>query len=646
MPSKLKQVNPWFSYCTDAMFTAYDPPSALTLATALVSPISPGRPIPHSSAPVPSPTIDPGARQTVHGDTSEPLPAEVPTVDQPKATMSAVQAPSKDLGAERLRQSQTSSSSAESGGSIRGGKDPQQNGDLKQGGDSKSVEDPKQTSDPNQSNILKQGNDKSGDPGQRSKSNPYNDPNQADDSQGSNQNAGPEPQIDTKQNIDAITVSELTEGLVKTTNNQVVQPLSYGISFDGTTVTPGVSPITVSGTMIHFDASTLVIGAPSLPMASEDSGSIITTIAGHAIIAVSDAIAVAGTTLIKGAPPTTLSGTPIHLGSSALVVGTSTVPLVTPVADLMTTTIAGQAITAAPNVVAVAGNTLDPGAPAITIGGTPLSLNIVGQFIIGSKTLAFASVIPETLTTNVAAHAITAAPNGVIVADTTLSPGAPGTTLDGTLISLDHASQLIIGSTTIPLQSAIATSIITTIGGQVITAVSSGITIASTALTPGAPGVTVGGTLISLDSAGQLIVGSKTLTLSSGNADVGGLIMGGIGAGAPPFEGSQPILTTISDGQVITADSTAPSMAGATLTPGTIGLGGLISAAFGSRGPFEPFKGDSPTPTQTNSSTGAVNDSNTGMQFFQGSATDVKGRSLWIKSIVSVVAMSILTYVC
>ena len=682
MPSKLKQVNSWFSYCTDAMFTAYDPPSALTVATALVSPISPGSPGTHPLVPAPSPTIDPGARQTVHGGASEPLPADVPTVDQPKATMSAAQAPSKDLGTQGLQPSQPPSNSVESNGNPRGGNGPQQNGDPKQGSVSNSVGDPKQASDPNQSNIPKQGNDESSDPGQELDSKPYNDPNQADDSQGSNQNAGPFSQSDSKQNN---VFSDLIEWQVKTINNQVVQPLSHGISIAGTTLTPGASPITVSGTMIHFDASALVIGASTVPVASVDPSSIITTIAGHVITAVPDVIAVAGTTLTRGAPPMTLSGTPILFGSSALVVGTSTVHLVTSVAEPITTTIAGQAITAAPNVVAIADSTLDPGAPATTIDGTLLSLNTAGQFIVGSKTLAFASAAPKTLTTNIAAQAITAAPNGIVVAGATLSPGAPGTTLDGTLISLDTASQLIIGSKTIPLQAAASASIITTIGGQVITAASNRITIASTALTPGASGVTVGGTLISLNTAGQLVVGSKTMTLSSASTNLGGLIMGGIGAEAPPSEGFEPITTTI-DGQVITADSTALAMAGATLTPGApgftingtlvslntaaqlvvgtqtvplkgetrspsneqnAGLGGLILGAFGSRGPFEPIiTGNLPSPTRVNFSTGAVNGTDTGMQYFKGSATTLIRGSLWIKSIVSVVVISVLAFVC
>lgn len=68
---------------------------------------------------------------------------------------------------------------------------------------------------------------------------------------------------------------------------------------------------------------------------------------------------------------------------------------------------------------------------------------------------------------------------------------------------------------------------ITTIGGQVITATPDKTSIGGTALTPGAPEVTVGGTLVSLDTAGQLILRSKIIALQSGSAGGSGEPTGG-----------------------------------------------------------------------------------------------------------------------
>ena len=375
--------------------------------------------------------------------------------------------------------------------------------------------------------------------------------------------------------------------------------------------------------------------------------------------------------MTRGAPLITVSGTPIHFGSSALVIGKSTVPLAPGTPTQMITTIAGQAITAVPSAVAIAGNTLNPGAPGTTIDGTILSLNTAGQLVVGSKTIPFGSKAPETMTTNIAGQVITAAPNAVAVAGTTLTPGAPGITLDGTLLSLDTASGLIVGSKTVPLGSASPKSIVTTIGGQVITAAPNGIAIGGTALTPGASGVSVGGTLVSLNTAGQLVVGSKTVTLPNGSTGLGGLLMGGLGLGAPS-EVAEPITTTI-DGQVITAGPTALVMAATTLTPGasgftidgtvislntaaqlvvgsktiplkSAGLGGLIMGGSGNGGSFGPFATNSPSPTQGNASTGAENGMSNGTRVFEGKAGNLQCSSSWNRVAVSVMAIPVLFY--
>ena len=424
------------------------------------------------------------------------------------------------------------------------------------------------------------------------------------------------PQNHAKQ-IDTNPFDDSTEGQAQTIDNQVVQPLAHGISIAGTTLTPG-------------------------------------------------------------APPITVSDIPIHFGPSALVVGTSTVPLAPALPAQIITNIAGQKITAASDTVAIAGNNLSPGAPGTAIDGTTLSLNTAGQLIVGSKTIPLASNVPETITTTVADQAITAAPSGIAVAGTTLKPGAPGTTFDGTLLSLDTASHLIVGSKTIPLSSASPNPIIITIGGQVITAALKNIAIAGTALTPGASGVTIGGTLVSLNIAGQLIIGSKTIALQSGTTGLRNFILGGLGA-VTPSEVADPLTTTI-DGHVITAGPTALAMAGTTLTPGAAGftingtlvslntaaqlvvgsktiplesenagssaqtadLAGLIMGAFGNGGPFARFASGSPALTRGNGSAGASNGTNPGIYVFGGEAARLNGGALWGGMAVSAVVLSVL----
>ena len=526
-----------------------------------------------------------------------PVPANVATLDQPKATTNAAPAPPKQEGPDPGSQPsdpaiQESPSPQPRPSAVKPNSDPKDVDGPQQGSD------PKQGNDPNKASDLKQVGGNGGQSGQEADPKPNIDPNQVD----------PDPQNDPNQTADD-PFNDFSEGQAKTINNQVVQPLSYGISIAGTTLTPEAPPITVSGTLIH-------------------------------------------------------------LGSSALIIGTSTVPLAPELPIQIITTIAGQIITAAPNAVAIAGSTLSSGAPGITIDGTIVSLDTAGQFIVGSKTIPLISKAPETIKTNVAGHAITAAPNAVTIAGTILTPGAPGVRFDGTLLSLDTASQLIVGPKTIPLQSASSNSITTTIDGQVVTAGPDKMSIGGTALTPGASGVTVGGTLVSLNTASQLIIGSKTVTLPS--------------AGAPSSGVDDPITTTI-DGQVITAGPTALAIAGTTLTPGapgftingtlvslntasqlvvgsetiplgsgrtgsngqTAGLGGLIMGGFGSGGPFRPFASNSPLSTsQGNLSATAGNGTGNGVQVFAGDAANIKGGFLRYHIGLSMTGMVVLAYMC
>lgn len=93
MPSQLKHVNPWFSFCDGGAFIAYDLPNFLNLEIALVLPKLPNDPKPH--APVPSPTIDPRSGQKGGLEKSKVVPANIATLDRPKATTNIASNPPK-----------------------------------------------------------------------------------------------------------------------------------------------------------------------------------------------------------------------------------------------------------------------------------------------------------------------------------------------------------------------------------------------------------------------------------------------------------------------------------------------------------------------------------------------------------------------
>ena len=126
------------------------------------------------------------------------------------------------------------------------------------------------------------------------------------------------------------------------------------------------------------------------------------------------------------------------------------------------------------------------------IGGTLISLNTAGQLVVDAKTIPFPSSIA--------------------------SLGEPG-----------HQPT-----------SGMSDALTTTIAGQAVTAAPTAVVFAGTTLTPGAPGKTIAGTLVSLNTAVQLVVGSKTVGLTGESAGLGGLIMGAFGANEPPDSNATP----------------------------------------------------------------------------------------------------------
>lgn len=77
----------------------------------------------------------------------------------------------------------------------------------------------------------------------------------------------------------------------------------------------------------------------------------------------------------------------------------------------------------------------------------------LGSLILGGLNDQSSPGVAEPFITTIAGHAITAASNAVDVAGITMHPGDPGMTVDGTAVALDKAHHLVIGSKTIPLTS-------------------------------------------------------------------------------------------------------------------------------------------------------------------------------------------------
>ena len=88
IPSKVLEIDPWFGNCTPMWFSAYDPPSALRPATALAPIITANDPQSLPVIPMPSPTLDLGARQTAAGENPPgPSPTQGQKSPSPEKTI-------------------------------------------------------------------------------------------------------------------------------------------------------------------------------------------------------------------------------------------------------------------------------------------------------------------------------------------------------------------------------------------------------------------------------------------------------------------------------------------------------------------------------------------------------------------------------
>lgn len=156
-----------------------------------------------------------------------------------------------------------------------------------------------------------------------------------------------------------------------------------GLVESGNTVTAGGPAALISGVSVSLGPSgNLVVGDTTTTLAGLTLPSVF-TVGGETLTANPTRFSVGGTTLSAGGPGITVNSTPISLGpSGSLLIGTSTVPLPIPTPAIVTTD--GQVFTVEQNgLVAVDGVTLSSGGPGTTISGTPMSVGS-GGLLVGS----------------------------------------------------------------------------------------------------------------------------------------------------------------------------------------------------------------------------------------------------------------------
>lgn len=301
----------------------------------------------------------------------------------------------------------------------------------------------------------------------------------------------------------------------------------------GTTLSVDGPAATISGKLVSLAHEGLVVDSSTLSFAAPASeATAIATVSGQTISRnpANGAIVVAGSTVSLEAPTVSIAGTRVSVNPSALVIGSNTISLLPPGPSSMFTA-AGQVLTAVRSGIVISGQTLTPGAPAITVSGTPISLG-TSDIVIGASTIP----LPTQASTSASrifelgGYTFTSADNNgnvIVLAGTTLTPGAAAVTISGTSISLG-ASGLVVGNSTYTLPTMAPSATVVTLSGETYTIASNEVHVAGTVVSEGQE-VTISGTEISLGASG-LVVGDRTIALASSTAQgLGEVIMSAFG---------------------------------------------------------------------------------------------------------------------
>ena len=205
--------------------------------------------------------------------------------------------------------------------------------------------------------------------------------------------------------------SHLSATPIATIGTQTISAISGAseVYYAGTTLVQNGAHGTIDNTDIYIGASGLVIGGSStLTLPTLDSHQLsatpIATIGSQTISAKPGGSIVyySGVTLTQNGAHATIDNTDVYVGSSGLVIGSSStvpIPRLSPTSitasspeatELQTFTLDGQTLSADSTAIYVGKSTLTLGGPAVTISGTPISLGS-SDIVIGSTTYAIPS---------------------------------------------------------------------------------------------------------------------------------------------------------------------------------------------------------------------------------------------------------------
>lgn len=541
---------PWFQYCTDLWFTGFDPPKTLVPAAAIAPPITTRDPITSIVGPQASATQDPGAKKTAAVwdplttlRQHVPLPKEtsktagfkpqVPKETSQSSTVKPQIPKARPVDEDPMTKHQdTSQDSRQKSRMIDPGR-PWET-PSSSGGDGKTPYDPSGQSD------VQDGSNKNSNLPESSNKDGSKYPNSPVQTTGAN-SAQVDPASQYNPQIPVLisggsqpTVgAPVTEMTISLGSHAVVAGPS-AVHVDGVQVNPNQAPASISGGAALNQENSIVVASQifHLPASTEHLS---TAIAGQTVIPVANGLSIQGV-FVTGTSPIVISGTTVSVDKSYLYIGSKSYPLPTTNLAPVTTLVNGAVAIPLSNAVSIYGTTITAGAPAATLFGTAISLDSSSNIIFDGTARALPSfsktTSPIAQTTTINNVGVELLASGISVAGTILTPGAPPITASGSPISLG-STLLAIGITSIPVSFGKPQALITTVGGQAITAAATAAKVGSVTLSPGARGTTVGGTLVSLGLGGGLVIRSKTVVLGAPTGSLGGLMTGGFRSGVP-----------------------------------------------------------------------------------------------------------------
>ena len=223
----------------------------------------------------------------------------------------------------------------------------------------------------------------------------------------------PHSEVETAQAVSHVLLDAATYAIASsppgvsatTIADHVVIPLEKGVLIAGHTLSMGEKGVTISNTPISVDSTRIHVGGNTyplpnaLPTKAAPDPLATATINGQAIVPIANGVSVAGTVLTAGGKGITTLNMVLSLGSSSLIVGSSTVSYATSVErGSFVTKIASHVTTAGSNAFVSPSTTLRAGERKVTLGGIPVGSDDSSEFRLGSSTVILAEAPSESRT--------------------------------------------------------------------------------------------------------------------------------------------------------------------------------------------------------------------------------------------------------